>query len=132
MKQMFPSSSVSISFSVSDWHGFLTLADDLAARSGNEAAARTAISRAYYAAFHAGRAYLSRVNILAEVSGRAHWQLRQVLEAHDPAISETLTRLHNWRKEADYEDSCSFDVERQARIAITLARATIEKIESIT
>ena len=100
-----------------DWHGFLTLADDLAARAGDETAARTAISRAYYAAFHAGR---------------AHRQLRQVLEVQDPAISETLTRLHDWRKEADYGDPCSFDVERQATIAITLARATIEKIESIT
>jgi hypothetical protein len=66
------------------------------------------------------------------VSGRAHRQLRQVLEARDPAISETLIRLHDWRKEADYDASCSFDVERQARIAITLARATIEKIESIS
>jgi uncharacterized protein (UPF0332 family) len=116
---------------VFDWHGYLGLADELAARSGDEAAARTAISRAYYAAFHAGRAYLDRVNIPAEVSGRAHRQLRQVLQSRDPAISETLARLHDWRKEADYDDSCSFDVERQASIAIELARTTIEKIESI-
>jgi uncharacterized protein (UPF0332 family) len=116
---------------VFDWHGYLGLADELAARSGDEAAARTAISRAYYAAFHAGRAYLNRVNIPAEVSGRAHRQLRQVLQSRDPAISETLARLHDWRKEADYDDSCSFDVERQASVAIELARTTIEKIESI-
>jgi uncharacterized protein (UPF0332 family) len=117
---------------VFDWHGFLALADELAARSGDEAAARTAISRAYYAAFHAGRAYLDQVNIPAELSGRAHRQLRQVLQSQDPAISETLARLHDWRKEADYDDSCSFNVERQASIAIGLARATIEKSESIT
>jgi uncharacterized protein (UPF0332 family) len=116
---------------VFDWHGFLALAAELAVRAGDEAAARTAISRAYYAAFHAGRAYLDRVDIPAELGGRAHRQLRQVLELRDPAISETLARLHDWRKEADYDDSCSFDVERQASIAIGLARATIEKIEAI-
>jgi len=116
---------------VFDWYGFLALADELAARAGDEAAARTAISRAYYAAFHAGRAYLDRINIPPELSGRAHRQLRQVLESRDPAISETLARLHDWRKEADYDDSCSFNVERQATIAIGWARATIEKIEAI-
>jgi len=116
---------------VFDWHEFLALADELAARSGDEAAVRTAISRAYYAAFHAGRAYLDRVNIPAELGGRAHWQLRQVLQPQDPAISETLARLHDWRKEADYDDSCSFNVNRQASIAIDLARVTIQEIESI-
>jgi hypothetical protein len=116
---------------VFDWHRYLALADELAARSGDEAAGRTAISRAYCAAFHAGRAYLDRVNIPTEVSGRAHRQLRQVLESRDPAISETLARLHDWCKEADYDDSCSFNVERQASIAIELAPATIEKLEAI-
>jgi hypothetical protein len=42
-----------------------------------------------------------------------------------------LARLRDWRKEADYDDSCSFNVKRQASIAIDLARATIRKIESI-
>lgn len=35
-----------------DWIEFLDLADDLARRRGDPAAERTAISRAYYAAFH--------------------------------------------------------------------------------
>lgn len=115
-----------------DWDRFLALAEELAGRPGDEAAARTAISRAYYAAFHAGRAYLNRANIPADMSGRAHRQVRQAFEASDPSISQTLARLHEWRKEADYDDPCSFNVERQATIAVALARATIERIASIT
>ena len=41
-----------------DWNNYLILADELAKRTDSEAAMRSAISRAYYAGFHAVRDYL--------------------------------------------------------------------------
>jgi uncharacterized protein (UPF0332 family) len=68
-------------FGVFEWIDFLELAEDLAARQHDEAAARTAISRAYYAAFHAGRGYLVRAGIPLDRSRNAHLQVRDALRA---------------------------------------------------
>jgi hypothetical protein len=46
-------------------------------------------------------------------------------------LSEELARLHRWWKQADYEDQCTFDVERQAGDAVELARALIEVIKAL-
>jgi uncharacterized protein (UPF0332 family) len=117
---------------VFDWTDFLDLAEDLAARRDNESAGRSAISRAYYAAFHAGRAYLDQVNIPLDRSGRAHEQGRHVLQAADPELSQDLQRLHEWRKEADDEDPCSFAVADQAIDIVALARAIVERIRELS
>jgi hypothetical protein len=47
----------------------------------------------------------------------------------DPAVEQNLIRLHTWRKEADYDDPCSFIVETQAVESVTLARALIDRIK---
>ena len=47
-----------------DWTGFLTLAERLATDTGDEAAQRTAISRAYYAAYHAAASFVRAQGIL--------------------------------------------------------------------
>jgi uncharacterized protein (UPF0332 family) len=117
---------------VFEWDAFLTLAEELASRPGDEAAARSAISRAYYAAFHAGRAYLRQVNMTIDVSGTAHRQVRQALLASNREVSQNLARLHELRKEADYDNPSSFDVDRVAPLAVALARSTIEAIRALT
>jgi uncharacterized protein (UPF0332 family) len=117
---------------VFEWDDFLELADRLAAGPADEAAARTAISRAYYAAFHAGREFLASSGIDADMSRRAHQQVRQVLQARDAGLGDVLGQLHDWRKQADYDDRCAFNVYRQANLAIIVARMTIERIRSLS
>ena len=49
---------------VFDWRDYLHLAERLSARQSDEAAHRTAISRAYYAAYHVAAAYARRTGLL--------------------------------------------------------------------
>ena len=118
-------------FGVFEWIDFLELAEDLAARHDNEAAARTAISRAYYAAFHAGRDYLARVGIPLDRSRNAHSQVRHVLREQSAQIGQDLYQLHFWRKRADYDSPRLLDVTEQANTAVTVTRQTIEAIQAI-
>jgi uncharacterized protein (UPF0332 family) len=113
------------------WEDFLDLAEELASRSGDESALRTAISRAYYAAFHAGREYLAYVAISIDRTGNAHQQVRSELGARDDPIGQDLLRLHRLRKEADYDDFMA-DVEEQAVVAASVARSTIERIRMLS
>ena len=53
------------------WADFLDIADERARRAGDEAAERTAIGRAYYAAFGAARDYLIRSGVTVPKAGRA-------------------------------------------------------------
>ena len=114
-----------------DWQEFLELAQNLAGRSGEEAALRTAISRAYYATFHSGRTQLAKAGLEIDRSGRAHQQVRDELGRQSGPLQQELVRLHRWRKQADYDDVCSFDVEVTAHDAVALARMTIERIRSL-
>ena len=115
-----------------DWTGFLDLAEELAFRGNDEAAHRSAISRAYYAAFHSGRAYLEHHDIEISRSGGAHRQIQRIFQTVDVAIRQDLLRLHEWRKEADYDDPCSFVIETQARESVTLASSLVDRIKAPT
>jgi len=44
-----------------DWNGYLQIARDCAAQPEDEGLLRTAISRAYYAAYHAAKSYVEQV-----------------------------------------------------------------------
>jgi muconolactone delta-isomerase len=117
---------------VFDWIKFLDLAEDLATRADDEAASRSAISRAYYAAFHIGRDHLARSGIPPDRGRNAHHQVQAALRAVNQGIAEDLALLHFWRKQADYDDLSLLDVEEQARIAVVLARSTIDTIRALT
>lgn len=54
------------------WEGFLDLAEELSQRRGDAAAERTAISRAYYAAFHWANDDVSRRGANLTFTGRDH------------------------------------------------------------
>ncbi len=115
-----------------EWSDFLDLAEGLAATPDNEAAARTAISRAYYATFHSGRDYLTRAEIPINRSRTTHLQVQVELQKRSTEIGQEVALLHSWRKQADYDTQSISDADTLARSAVTLARETISAIESLT
>lgn len=89
-----------------DETGFLELADELSTGS-RQADWRTAISRAYYAAFHKGRTLLRRAGFRVPHAERAHAYLWLRLSNSDhPDVKKagddlnSLRSLRNW---ADYD-----------------------------
>lgn len=87
-----------------DWTRYLTLAKELGTRADDEAALRSAISRAYYAASNQARAYCAIKNIEVPKSRDSHqatWKIftgRTLGGVHSNGI-----RLMRRRVQADYE-----------------------------
>ena len=115
-----------------DWGDFLDLAENMATEPANEAAARSAMSRAYYATFHAGRAYLVRAEIPLDRSRNAHLQVQNELRKKNETIGQNVKRLHVWRKNADYDSQSIPNASRKAVVAVTVARQTMDAIETIS
>jgi uncharacterized protein (UPF0332 family) len=96
-----------------DWVEFLALANDLRGRLGalysEEAANRTAVSRAYYAAFCHARNYAeNRLSFRRTGTGRDHRLLREHLRDFGDSwmeIAEYLEDLQKWRGQCDYDDT---------------------------
>lgn len=89
-----------------DETGFLELADELSMGS-RQADWRTAISRAYYAAFHKARTLLRQGGFRVPVAERAHaylW-LRMSNSGHPDVnkAGDDLNRLRSMRNWADYD-----------------------------
>lgn len=90
-----------------DWVEYLYLARELAARN-EEASQRSAISRAYYAAFCSARNWLSHRGMPIPPTSDAHtfvWQAFE-MQADRPkrAVGQLGRRLRRARTQADYED----------------------------
>lgn len=93
-----------------DWRDFLNLAKELSnypeTSALREAAARSAVSRAYYAAFGRAADYASK-NMGFQRTGTAedHSVLRQLLkQSNRPRTASKLNRLRQWRNRCDYEE----------------------------
>jgi hypothetical protein len=88
-----------------DWSGYLTLADELA-KSEDEAALRSAISRAYYYVYHLALDRAEK-NDFTPVLGGAHVQLWRFFGGSpDPTcrrLGDLGNRLKENRHRADYE-----------------------------
>jgi uncharacterized protein (UPF0332 family) len=87
-------------------HDFVLLAKPLAAGSA-EAEWRTAVSRAYYGAFHVARQMMTELGFAVARGDRAHSYLsRRLLAAGDPQVQQAgsdLNSLRGDRNEADYD-----------------------------
>ena len=117
-----------------DWRDYLALASDLS--SGpigavvpvqiSEASSRCAVSRAYYAAFcHARNHAASHLGFVPTNKGADHWLLRQHFTNRGRRdISNRLRRLHDWRKQCDYENTV-------VNLATTVGNALRESAEVI-
>lgn len=96
-----------------DWSDYLSVAKELAniaATTNQEAKLRSAISRAYYAAFIKARNHLrDREGLLIPRTSDAHSYVSQQFKSSPNAVrqllAEKLVRLRRFRRQADYVDT---------------------------
>lgn len=117
-----------------DWGAYLPIAVELAARDGDEAAARSAIGRAYYAAL--GRAATLPRSEGREISPlRIHSQVGRTFR-NNPDARRSRIGLHlNWlrdeRNRADYEDAVTGDGSKRAREAVLRASIVLRLLDDL-
>jgi uncharacterized protein (UPF0332 family) len=115
-----------------DWREYLELARELAGLQGSgyspEAAERSAVSRAYYAAFCWARNYAQK-NLGFQPDGkpsdhtklREHFQNKGYLE-----LASGLNKLREWRNACDYDDQIS-QLHQQVSSSIKVAEKIIQR-----
>ena len=93
------------------WSQFVEIAEHLkeqgdAEEIPQEAAYRCAVSRAYYGAYRHAQNYAKiSWGYIPESDGTDHKQVRTFFEKKEMmSISRYLRRLHQWRKECDYNE----------------------------
>jgi hypothetical protein len=117
-----------------DWSGYLALAADLAARDDDEAAARSAISRAYYAALHRANERLA-VEGIAVSPLRIHFQVRRAFRTSlDPdraVVGLDLDWLRDRRTQADYAAALDGDPTALAQAAVRRAQRVLDTLDDL-
>lgn len=117
---------------VFDWTRFLVLAEELASRGQDEAALRSAVSRAYYAAFGKTRQLLRSEGVALPANSHAHLLVwRSCRLAEEPGrryVGMVGDRLRKKRNAADYNDSLP-DLPRMARDSIQIAQRLLSVLE---
>jgi uncharacterized protein (UPF0332 family) len=93
-----------------DWSEYLRLARTLAQDSRDDAARRSAVSRAYYAAFHKARAFNAQKQLWC-TCGQARGSHEVVWHALKDSGNADWRRVGNWgldfkekRRKVDYDD----------------------------
>ena len=116
-----------------DWSDFQVLATELSTQS-RESALRTAVSRAYYYAFHISRARLRALGFYFTPSEGSHMQVwEKYLNSPDPAckrIGELAKRLKAKRQVADYEPYFA-RLEDEAPAMVQLATTLAAELEAL-
>lgn len=117
-----------------DWSEYLNLARELAQAMTDEAKMRSAISRAYYAAFIKARNFLQEREGLTIASENSHqYLINQFKNSSDPArtkLGERLKRLRVYRNQADYDNSFPRLAEK-VQESLTLARRIISSLDNL-
>ncbi|MBX9625428.1 MAG: HEPN domain-containing protein [Gemmataceae bacterium] len=115
-----------------NWRDFLSLAARLAAEPA-EADWRTAVSRAYYAAFHVARRLLADLNFTIPRADRAHqylvFRLNNCGESAVEQAGRDLDTLRRLRNRADYDDVPAV-TRPQAAAAVRLAEGIIQVLDA--
>lgn len=115
-----------------DWREYLELAQALTAQAGSgyskEAAKRSAISRAYYAAFCWARNYAEanwgfQRTATAEDHGRLREHLRRQRRMQ---LASDLNKLRGWRNACDYDDKVP-SLDQFVQSAIRIADKIIQE-----
>jgi|LSQX01.1.fsa_nt_gb uncharacterized protein (UPF0332 family) len=115
------------------WFHFLDIAQfllDNTDKVNKEAAHRSAISRAYYAAFCYAKYYAKdNSGFIPENTADDHIKLREYFRASGQKdVVRNLQRLREWRNSSDYDDPSYEANEQIAREAIKQAETLIKKL----
>lgn len=117
-----------------DWADLLDLAEELVQRTGDEAAERSAISRASYACFCTARRSLDPDGLRIPKSGSGH---AIVWTAFHTGPTRTHRRIANqgrrlrlWRSKSEYDDTYP-DLSKEARTAVDVARRLLSDLASL-
>lgn len=115
-----------------NWRDFLSLAA-LLATGATEADWRTAVSRAYYAAFHVSRRLFADLNFAVPRADRAHqylvFRLSNSGEAAVEQAGRDLETLRRLRNRADYDEVPAL-TQSQAAAAVQLADGIIRVLDA--
>ncbi len=116
-----------------DWRDFLPFAERLALEADDEPSQRTAISRAYYAVYHAAAGYVRAKGLLhvRHSHGRVWAAIGGDSDAGRVGVREKAERLRRRRIAADYRNPFPGDVGEQAKAAVADARDVIEALERL-
>lgn len=109
------------------WNDYLALAKSLASAGADEASLRTAVSRAYYAAFHEARRYVAAAKPDVDLprDGRQHdivWRTLSEGLRQEMAASTHGRKLRQKRTKADYQLT-GLRFPSDAQFAITVLNA---------
>ena len=105
-----------------DGRDFLTLAQQLASAT-TEAAWRSAISRAYYAAFHVAKHLLEDLRFAVPRADLAHAYIwMRLCNCGDPQVESAGMRLNDLRRERNWAD---YDLMRPMRQGVIQQRLPI-------
>ena len=110
------------------WDDFLVLGERLVNEMDDEASQRTAISRVYYAAYHAAAAFVRARGVLSEThTHRRVWAASASDADADRATVGALgDRLRQRRQFADYRNPYPGDIVWEAQAAAAEARIIID------
>jgi len=117
-----------------DWGAYLPIAVELAARDGDEAAARSAIGRAYYAALGRAASLLrseGRDISPLQIHGQVGRAFRNNPDARRSRIGLHLNWLRDERNRADYVDAANGDASKLAREAVLRARIVLRLLDGL-
>ena len=118
-----------------DWREYLLLARFLQGQIGTkyseESVNRSAVSRAYYAAYCHARNYAhANEDFKPTRSFRDHELLRQHFQRTGRFdIASELEDLRQWRNACDYEDDIAADLVQQVQSALQSAQEIIGKLK---
>lgn len=117
-----------------DWAEFLTLAEELAPRAGDEAAARSAISRAYYAALGLAAAHLRAEGVpisQLQIHGQVSKAFQNSRDERRKDIAQHLIWLRQQRNRADYDAAPWAGLEDFARDAVAQAGSLLQTLDDL-
>ena len=119
-----------------DWSQYLVLAEEIAEQPGNEAALRSAVSRAYYAAFCLAREHLLNTNKLFGSKPRRPRLSHQTVwltygRDVDRRIGVDGNRLRELRNLVDYEDMVP-NLDNAVRSALSTSRRILASLDELS
>jgi uncharacterized protein (UPF0332 family) len=117
-----------------DWAEYVELAERLVAWRGDPAAERSAISRAYYAAFHKAKEHFvlrgGKLTFQGEDHGAVADWFKDSIDRDLRKIGLDVERLRRMRRVADYDERIAH-LSSEAQAAVALARRTLDAISGM-